>query len=113
MRKKCIIVDIDGTIANKKDRNPYNLDKVYDDDVKSGVLDIVKTYMHHRPEVGIVVVSGRDTICRPQTEAWLRNKAGIVYDYWKTTTYHGVCVFELHSVFQRTPLLLYSCVYCS
>lgn len=73
----CIIVDIDGTIAHSTGRNMYDRSRVNEDAVDETVVELVHKYAQHNimdemPESYIVIVSGRDSVCRPETEEWLR-----------------------------------------
>jgi len=67
---KAIIVDIDGTLANNnKKRSPFEWDKVGLDECDSVIADIVKSmeFMGYK----IIIMSGRDSVCREQTKNWL------------------------------------------
>ena len=70
---QAIIVDIDGTLAHMGDkRGPYDWHKVGEDsrDYAIGYLvDVLE-------QVGfnIILVSGRDAVCRAETEKWLEDK---------------------------------------
>lgn len=72
---KAIIVDIDGTIALKGNRNPFNWFKVYSDSVNEPVLNLVKIYQSQGYQV--IFLSGRDGICRDLTEKWLNEKCNL------------------------------------
>jgi len=75
---KAVIVDVDGTLATMHNRSPYEWDKVGNDMPKQFVIDVVnglKSAMQYK----IVVMSGRDGICRDLTCDWLC-KYGIEYD---------------------------------
>lgn len=66
---KAIICDIDGTLAHMKDRNPYDWGRVDTDEVDptiKNLLDVLKD------KYFIILVSGRDEVCREKTEKWLR-----------------------------------------
>lgn len=68
-----IIVDIDGTLAKMNGRSPFDWSRVGEDDCNEVVKKLVNEY------TGIVIiVSGRDGICKEQTIDWLR-KNGINY----------------------------------
>lgn len=74
-----ICFDIDGTLTNgPKDRSPYDWKKVGNDDLNLGAsavidgLSIIGLYK-------IFLFSGRNEVCRPETEAWL-DKQCIKYD---------------------------------
>lgn len=80
----CVIVDIDGTLAHMTGRSPFEWDRVDEDAVDETVKAIVvkyanKTVMDDMPENYIVVMSGRDEGCRPQTTKWLQDN-NIPYD---------------------------------
>lgn len=68
----CILVDIDGTLAhNYQGRSFYEWEKVGEDTVDKQIKNIVNNYDglgHH-----VIVMSGRDEICRPETEQWLHD----------------------------------------
>lgn len=67
---QCYIFDIDGTVAHMNgQRSPYDWRKVGSDIPDPAVKLIYKAII----KSGAVVffVSGRDEVCRPETEAWL------------------------------------------
>ena len=67
-----IIVDIDGTIAHKGSRNPYDMSSVLNDTPDSTVItDITDICLNTGTK--IIIVSGRSDICRDDTEQWLNN----------------------------------------
>lgn len=72
-----IICDIDGTLALMKDRGPFEWEKVGQDDLNSIVFNILCAFSFQ--EFKIVLVSGRDEVCRKETEKWLKDN-GIHYD---------------------------------
>jgi hypothetical protein len=76
---RTVLVDIDGTLALRTgSRQFYDWHRVGEDDPNPAVVELVQTIAaagRHR----IVVMSGRDEICRPETEAWLREH-GIPFD---------------------------------
>lgn len=74
------MVDIDGTLARMNGRGPFEWHRVGEDELVEGValmVDAIRSPHEHGNK--IVVVSGRDAICRSQTEEWL-NRHGVVYD---------------------------------
>jgi predicted kinase len=71
-KEDCIIVDIDGTVANSVSRSYYDMTKVYEDEVIKPVVDLVKLLSENRK---IVFLSGRDDSCREDTIRWLNDKA--------------------------------------
>ena len=67
----CIICDIDGTLSLMNGRTPYDYPKVITDKVNTPVAKILERYREMRVE--IIYVSGRDEVCRKETETWLRD----------------------------------------
>lgn len=78
----CVIVDIDGTIAKSKDRGPFEWKKVGQDDPRLHVMDAVNGVSLHGNDT-IVFLSGRDSVCRDETERWLAAAHGV---YLEPTT---------------------------
>lgn len=75
-RPRAVLVDIDGTLAHHHGRSPYDWQRVSEDTPNEPVADLVRILddrMH------IILMSGRDEVCRPQTEAWLKEHL-IPYD---------------------------------
>jgi len=74
-----VICDIDGTLTKgPKDRSPYEWHKVGQDELNIGVahmLDGVKVIDYAK----VFIFSGRDGVCRPETEDWLERN-DIEYD---------------------------------
>src|ERR1035437_1911278 len=74
-----IIFDIDGTLACMVDggRSPYDWHRVGEDLPHEPVIDLLKNFVHgynitHDSPVHVIIVSGRDEVCRSQTTAWLK-----------------------------------------
>lgn len=66
------IFDLDGTLAlNNGKRSPYEWKRVGEDSVN----DPVRRVLWSLSERGykIIICSGRDEVCRPETEAWLQD----------------------------------------
>jgi predicted kinase len=64
-----VIFDIDGTLTTgPKNRSPYEWSKVGQDDVNQAVRDLAHMCSL---KYAIIIVSGRDAVCRPETEKWL------------------------------------------
>lgn len=81
-RKHCIIVDIDGTLAEMHNRTPYEWSKVSNDLPRNHVLFLVEAYRFYDDYLmnnrngDVVFVSGRDAICREETRRWLVGNLG-------------------------------------
>lgn len=65
----CIICDIDGTLAEKGERSPYDYSKVHLDTIIDPVADMVDE--NFRRGITVFILSGREDSCREQTEKWL------------------------------------------
>jgi predicted kinase len=74
---RTFIFDIDGTLALMGDRSPYDWSKVSVDKRNESVY-LVQRWL--RTENEIVIVSGRDSVCRAETEEWLKLQ-NIKYDH--------------------------------
>lgn len=79
MKKKCIIVDIDGTLSSPNGRDIYDVSRVIDDHCNVSIVHIVRTYNEVHPDVDVIIMTGRPQSCQADTEKWLREKAGIIY----------------------------------
>ncbi|MFC6086053.1 phosphatase domain-containing protein [Sphaerisporangium aureirubrum] len=73
------LVDIDGTLALKGDRSPYDWDRVGEDLPNLPVILVVQALIQadHR----VAYLSGRKERCRRQTELWLATHVG----HWDRT----------------------------
>lgn len=81
----CIICDIDGTLAHMKDRGPFDWDKVGNDEPNFPIMGILGTYKDqdrenpHWEPVRVILFSGRNEVCRKETEEWL-DRFDVEYD---------------------------------
>lgn len=75
---KCVLVDIDGTLAHMTNRSPYDWKRVGDDYVDTSVKNVVNsiTYSHGAQ---IFICTGRDGSCLRESIEWLNDK-GVLYD---------------------------------
>ncbi|MGM7698487.1 polynucleotide kinase [Microbacterium sp. A84] len=78
------IIDVDGTLALRAARSPYNMHAVSRDRPNEPVVQLVQALLMHPNVDSIVVISGRDESARTQTQSWL--------------TFHGI---EFDSLFLR------------
>lgn len=67
--RTAIIVDIDGTLSKMNGRGPFEWDRVGEDLVNRPIQALVNLY--HQAGRHIIIFSGRDGICKPQTTSWL------------------------------------------
>ena len=72
-----IMVDIDGTLAHMSSRSAFDWKRVGEDTIDTKVLELVNYYKSQGHK--IIVCSGRDSICRPETEQWLKDN-NVPYD---------------------------------
>lgn len=63
-----IIVDVDGTLADKGNRSPFQWDKVKEDTVKAEIREIVNRY---KSDTRVIIFTGRDGVCESDTRSWL------------------------------------------
>ncbi|QGH76462.1 polynucleotide kinase [Streptomyces phage Daubenski] len=68
-KRKVYLFDIDGTLAQMNGRNPFKWDEVGSDDPRRQVVLTAQALATAGYE--IVVMSGRDSVCREDTIAWL------------------------------------------
>lgn len=73
-RPRAVIVDIDGTLALRPEapgvRRFFDWHRVGEDLPNPPVVELVRV-LSESGRYRILLVSGRDGVCRPQTEAWL------------------------------------------
>lgn len=67
----CLLCDIDGTIAMKGDRSPYDMSKVHLDTPREGMLYLLNS-LHS--DYYVVYMSGRNERARIDTIEWLKDK---------------------------------------
>lgn len=71
-KQDAFIFDIDGTVADMEGiRGPFDWGKVDRDKPHTDVIDLLKILQASGKK--LIAVSGRDSICRKKTEAWLLN----------------------------------------
>lgn len=69
---RCIICDLDGTLALHNGRNPFDASKIHTDKVNFQVKNILYTYRYKPLETEIIYISGRSEEAREATENWLK-----------------------------------------
>ncbi len=75
---KIVIFDIDGTLAKMDGRKPYEWSRVGEDKPNFAICKILQMFDCCCSPYEIVIFSGRDEICREETENWL-HKNGISF----------------------------------
>lgn len=75
-----VLCDIDGTVAHMQgNRGPFDWKRVGHDDPDHVVIGVLDRIRKGDPSLRLVMISGRDEVCRPETEQWLE-AAGVRYD---------------------------------
>lgn len=81
LKKKAIIVDVDGTIAhNDGHRKPFEWNKVNGDKPVVGVIKFIQEFIKHMIHVEIIYVSGRMDICSSETMVWIGENVSPIMD---------------------------------
>lgn len=68
-KEDAILVDIDGTLAKMVNRGPFEWKRVGEDEVVPIVAEVVR--MFYVMGYKIIIMSGRDSVCREETTEWL------------------------------------------
>lgn len=87
-RPMCYVFDIDGTLAEKGDRSPYDWGKIGLDTSIKSVEGILKNLSLHNRK--IYICSGRDNICLEETKEWFK-------DVLKVSPYKFEFMFREHN----------------
>jgi len=74
MRPDAVIVDIDGTLALRGERSPYDWSRVSEDIPNENV---VRLTIELSQTSKIIYVSGRSEVCRAATVAWLKARCPV------------------------------------
>jgi predicted kinase len=75
LRRDAVVVDLDGTLALHRDRSPFEWTKVSSDVPNDAVVLAVRALA--AAGIAIVYCSGRDSVCRTDTESWITTHVGI------------------------------------
>ena len=67
--RSAVIVDIDGTVSHRSDREMFDYSKVMGDTPDKNVIEVVNSLW--RAGHKIIFVSGRDDSCFNETYRWL------------------------------------------
>jgi len=79
---KCVIFDIDGTLARMNFRNPYDWHLVDTDSVDLPTAQMLKD-LYESGNTKILICTGRDGVCLNLTQTWLKNN---------NIPYHGIFI---------------------
>lgn len=112
-KEKAIIVDIDGTISHKTDRDIFDYEKAISDNPDPVIIEVVRSLWEQGYK--IVIVTGRSEDCVDVTREWLRlncppyyklymrrskdfRQDAVVkreiYDYYIEPSFDVLCVFD-------------------
>lgn len=75
-KPQCIIVDIDGTLAQMCDRSPYDETRVGKDTIRKFVVNTVQALIQANHGLKLFVFSGRTDACYTDTVKWLESECG-------------------------------------
>lgn len=67
----CILCDIDGTLSNSSQRRIFDFKECVNDKIIFPVWSILEKY---KDKVEVILMSGREEICRTETEEWLKKE---------------------------------------
>lgn len=73
------LVDVDGTVALRGDRGPFDWERVDEDEPNVAVVRLLEA-LDGTGLFQFVLLSGRSEVCRDATEGWLAKKIGIAYE---------------------------------
>ena len=73
------LCDIDGTLAQMNGRSPYDWMKVDTDLPRKEVIEVINTLNTY---TDVILLSGRDGVCRGLTEQWLRDNEVSYNDFF-------------------------------
>jgi predicted kinase len=73
-----VLVDIDGTVALKGARSPFDESRVHEDRPNAPVIEAIEA--EYDAGRRIVFMSGRTDACRTVTETWLRAHIGVPFE---------------------------------
>lgn len=79
-----VLVDIDGTVACKWDRSPFDYSKVMEDTPYEDVITLLEAINTSWFNIGFV--TGRDESCRNDTTQWLQENIPFQYEFLKMRT---------------------------
>ncbi|HEY3505987.1 MAG TPA: hypothetical protein VGN37_24770 [Actinocatenispora sp.] len=77
-RPSAVLVDIDGTVALRGDRSPYDERRIHLDAPNPPVVATVRAL--HAAGHRVVFCSGRTDGCRAATESWLAEHMAVPYE---------------------------------
>lgn len=73
---RCVIFDVDGTLAKMNGRGPFEWDRVGEDTLNYPVVQLARMIPE---DIKVIIFTGRDGVCLPQTMKWLDDHR-ITYD---------------------------------
>lgn len=95
-RTPAIIVDIDGTVALRGTRGPFDWARVGEDTPNRVVIDVIEAWSLTHPDHTIIVVSGRSDKCFLATGLWLQHHLFDRLNQSRTRAGHPPLAEELH-----------------
>lgn len=78
-KPSCIVVDLDGTVCEKGERNPFDWKRVGEDEEIKAICNMVWS-LSRGSNVSIIFCSGRDAVCYDESFEWI-NSAFPIMDF--------------------------------
>ena len=87
-KKKCILVDVDGTLAKMKrgpgERSPFDWHRVGEDNPNMPIINLVNSIYYAREgsdwgKLAVIILTGRDGVALQDTKDWLK-KYEVMYN---------------------------------
>lgn len=75
-----VMVDLDGTLALRGSRSPFDWKLVSEDSPNTAVITTIQALA--AAGLAVVVVSGRDSSCRADSMSWLEHHLGVEFDLY-------------------------------
>ena len=79
----CYILDLDGTIAEKGDRSPFDWKRVGEDSVIENIAKLWRDLSSNKLNPTLIICTGRDGVCLEECKSWL---------YKHNINYHGIYI---------------------
>lgn len=70
-----LLADVDGTIALRLNRGPYDWSRVHEDVPNEPVIAVIQALV--AKGWGVVFISGRESVCQKDSEEWLERHVGL------------------------------------
>jgi predicted kinase len=109
----CIVSDVDGTLAIKGKRSPYDFSKIHEDKISEPIRHLIISLQNSKiTPVTLFIVSGRDDSCYDETSTWLTaNKIDFSDLYMRKTGDRRKDSIVKRELYETHILGRYNCLY--